>query len=46
MLSGVMVSMSMLLEKLGPKRLFTRVRGREVLSSSSTAGGRLMALLG
>ena len=40
------LSMGRLLEKLGPKRLFTRVRGREVLRSSSTAGGRLMALLG
>jgi hypothetical protein len=27
-LSGAMVSMSSLLEKLGPQRYFTRVRGR------------------
>jgi hypothetical protein len=33
-LSGAMISMGKLLEKLGPKRYVTRVRGREILRSS------------
>jgi hypothetical protein len=33
-LSGARISMSRLLEKPGPKRLFTRVRGRGILRTS------------
>jgi hypothetical protein len=32
-LSGAMIPMGRLLEKLGPQRLFTRVRGRGILRS-------------
>jgi hypothetical protein len=33
-LGGAMISMGRTLEQLGPKRQFTRVRGRHVLPSS------------
>ena len=45
MLGGAMISMGRTLEKLGPKRQFTRVRGSRILRSSQAQSSTKLLLL-